>query len=196
MGTTFNTAITENNPARINAAATKHMVVMVDPDFKPYDNQDKTTLLHWLQTDFNASQASGNYSRLIDPHTVYAHAPYLAPNPPSGQIHRYVVMLYEQPASFSTADVATALKRMKILGSNSNRAGFNVATFQMLTGVSAPVAATSFQFGSGSLVQGSGMNFAGANGTSGSPSRSAGERNKVGWSVLGAGVAATVLLVV
>ncbi|KAH8920730.1 PEBP-like protein [Atractiella rhizophila] len=68
----------------------KYLLVMID-----HDAGENADVLHWLQTDLTVGDNNALESK------VKAAAPYAGPAPPEGSgTHRYVSLLYTQPADF------------------------------------------------------------------------------------------------
>ena len=100
-----------------------------------------TTVLHWLQPDmqYNAgtgqlSVNSANSSAAPNP-----SAAYLSPGPPPGPAHRYVQILFQQPATFTFPQCFVAATQ------NNGRLGFDINQFVTVSGLQAPVAANFIQ---------------------------------------------------
>lgn len=116
--------------------------------------------MHYFQTDLNLTSTGTNYTRLSAPSNIPAFKSYLAPGPPAGQIHRYSLLLFPQPVSL-TIDVVSAAFTAAFKASGVDRVGFDIAMFQSMTAIAAPVAATYFEFGEGTLTVGAGENLKG-----------------------------------
>ena len=82
------------------------------------------------------------------------------PGPPAGQIHRYSLLLFAQPSNLTINIVSNAFT-MAFTASGKDRVGFNISMFQKMTAIQAPIAGTYFEFGNGTLTQGSGLNLNG-----------------------------------
>jgi len=131
---------------------------MVDTDVITGNSSTKTTILHYFQTDLNVTSTGSNYTRLASPSNIPAVYPYLTPGPPAGQIHRYTLLLFPQPSTLTAAIVGAAFKSA-FAASGKDRVGFNIANFQQATEIKAPIASRYFEFGSGMLTTGTGMNL-------------------------------------
>ena len=116
------------------------MFVMLDLDVPP--EQGKTTrrvLLHALNTGFKASKQKINGSATVLTSTTKGPAAYLPPGPPATDTmaHRYVQLLFEQPAALAVkaADFANT----------TGRFDFNLNTFMKQQKLGAPLAANFFK---------------------------------------------------
>lgn len=97
--------------------------------------EGNTTLIHWIQGNFTASNCTQHFTS-----SSSAIAPYQPPSPPAGQTHTYGVFLYEQPAKFAlSADYIPFFKNLTT--SIYNRVGFNLTKFVEETGLGLPVGA-------------------------------------------------------
>jgi hypothetical protein len=97
------------------------------------------TLLHWilpgLSSPNEATTALTSHEEAI--------APYLAPGPPAGETHTYILSLYLEPAEFSVpADYIPYFANLT--ASIYNRVGFNLTSFAAKTRLGNPVAADWF----------------------------------------------------
>lgn len=93
-------------------------------------------IVHWIQASLNSS-ASGSLESQATPIIEW-----LAPTPPplSGA-HRYLFMLYEQPAAFDQAKWEEKYKGVSVMG----RTRFDVDGFVSEAGLKDMVAATYFE---------------------------------------------------
>lgn len=117
---------------------TSNLIIKVDPD------AGKPEFIHWFQTNLTLSAteltvASLSFYPLLS--TTPPLAPYVKPQPPPGTgFHRYIELLFSQPANFSIPANDT-----HFFGSDtSSRASFNVTSFARDAGLSKPVAANYF----------------------------------------------------
>ena len=97
-------------------------------------------MLHALLQDLkpSAAAAAGGAKTLTT--TATGPASYMGPGPPPEtppHPHKYVELLYEQPANFA---VPAAQK-----SAVQSRMGFNLATFSTAAGLGAPIGANYFQ---------------------------------------------------
>lgn len=98
---------------------------MVDLDV-PRQNT-RVTNLHWLAPNVDVSKAQAVVSATTT-------AKYLQPSPPKGDTaHRYVFLMYAQPANFSVPAQFSNVQ--------ANRIGFDVNAFAQSSGLGSPLAA-------------------------------------------------------
>ncbi|MCJ1270154.1 hypothetical protein MMC22_010050, partial [Lobaria immixta] len=115
-----------------------YLVILVDP------NAGKPEFIHWFQTNFTLSAseitiASLSFHPLLS--TTPPLAPYVKPQPPPGTgFHRYIELLFSQPANFSIPANYTHFFSSGL----SSRSSFNVTSFARDAGLSKPVAANYF----------------------------------------------------
>ncbi|KAI4627678.1 hypothetical protein J4E80_001812 [Alternaria sp. BMP 0032] len=125
--------------AMIDASQT-YMFVMLDLDVPPADGgTERRTLLHCMNTGFKATkqQLMGAVTLLAS--SEKGPAPYIPPGPPATDTvaHRYVELLFPQPASLNIQASAFA--------GVQDRIGFDIQSFMSQNGVSAPLAANFFR---------------------------------------------------
>jgi phosphatidylethanolamine-binding protein (PEBP) family uncharacterized protein len=127
-------------PSGMVSKSETYMFVMLDLDIPPANGSTKRrTLLHCMNTGFKTTgqQLSGAATLLAT--SEQGPAQYIPPGPPPTDTiaHRYVQLLFQQPAglSISAADFADT----------NNRFNFDVPSFMSKNGVSAPVAANFFK---------------------------------------------------
>ena len=116
------------------------MFVMLDLDVPPSGNGNATrrVLLHALNTGFKATaqKVSGTATLLVS--TEKGPAAYIGPSPPATDTipHRYVELLFEQPASLQVqaADFANTQSRI----------GFDINSFMKTNSLSKPLAGNFF----------------------------------------------------
>ncbi|KAI0265879.1 phosphatidylethanolamine-binding protein [Gloeopeniophorella convolvens] len=111
------------------------VLVIVDPDALTPQQPNLSDFRHFLGLDFRLARgASGNHSQLTN--TTPALTEFLAPAPPPGSDpHRYVTLLYLQPANFTT--VAPTL-----INASTPRNNTNLTAFVAATHLGSPVAGT------------------------------------------------------
>ena len=113
-------------PQNMISGTAKGLLVMVDLDV-PRGNK-RVTNLHWLAPNVDMSNVKAAVPNAGDVVT------YRQPSPPAGDTpHRYVYLLYAQPANFSPPQPVTNLQQ--------NRLGFDVNAFATSAGLGQPVAA-------------------------------------------------------
>jgi phosphatidylethanolamine-binding protein (PEBP) family uncharacterized protein len=119
------TAPTVNVPPNLVSSSTKAVLFMVDLDV-PRNNM-RVTNLHWMAQNVDISQATATVP-------AAGGVSYRQPSPPAGDTpHRYVYLLYAQPANFAVPPQFSNLSQ--------NRLGFDVNAFSMAAGLGAPMAA-------------------------------------------------------
>ncbi|KAF1935411.1 PEBP-like protein [Clathrospora elynae] len=146
------------------SASETYMFVMLDLDVPPANgNTTRRVLLHAMKTGLKATKQklSGKATLLVS--AEKGPAPYLPPSPPATDTvaHRYVQLLFQQPASLS-------VKASDFDGSQA-RVNFDIASFMSKNGVSEPVAANFFRVDGRAKAGGSGS----ATGTGGVPKNTA-----------------------
>jgi phosphatidylethanolamine-binding protein len=98
-----------------------------------------TTLLHWFEANFTLTssliltRSSANTS---------TGAPYIGPNPPPGNPHRYTFLLFSQPNDFTVPESFSVINPPT---STSARIGFNITRFVAEAGLGAPLAGNHFR---------------------------------------------------
>jgi phosphatidylethanolamine-binding protein len=116
-------------PTMISSTA-KGLLSMIDLDVLR-DNQRKTNL-HWLAPNVDISKAVAVVQ------TEDNIVPYRPPNPKAGDIpHRYVFLLYTQPANFNNP--------RQYANVSENRIGFDMPAYAAAAGLGVPVAANFIQ---------------------------------------------------
>lgn len=106
-------------------------------------------LLHWIQPNLVA-QPDGNLT--VDPSVAGAsqvECPYLTPTPPDSP-HRYVIMLFEQPANWTVPPNYSSINPPANLYA---RAYINLPDFLSSSGLGAPIGATFFRALNGTAQQ-------------------------------------------
>ena len=119
--------------------STTYMFVMLDLDVPPADGSTKRrVLLHALNTGFKATQQKISGSATLLASAEKGPAAYIPPGPPPTDTipHRYVQLLFQQPAdlSVSASDFADT----------SARINFDINAFMTKNKVSAPMAGNFF----------------------------------------------------
>lgn len=132
------------NPPNITTAtyaannSARAVVMMIDLDV--LRNNTRVPLLHWLAPNVTKVNPNAQNSTLniTNPRAQGDRgAPYLQPSPPVGDIpHRYVQLLFAQPANFSTV-----LASYGNLSDTNNRVNFSYNAFIQRAGLGAPLAA-------------------------------------------------------
>ncbi|CAO2647312.1 Nn.00g082340.m01.CDS01 [Neocucurbitaria sp. VM-36] len=114
--------------------------VMLDLDVPPTQgNTTRRVLLHAMNTGFKATQQRINGTAVLLASPEKGPAAYLPPGPPATDTvaHRYVQLLFRQPAKLDVAQSAFA--------NTQDRINFNIASFASENGLSAPIAANFFR---------------------------------------------------
>jgi hypothetical protein len=116
-----------------------YMFVMLDLDVPPEEGSTKRrVLLHAMNTGFKATQQkiSGSATLLVS--TDKGPASYIPPGPPPTDTvpHRYVQLLFQQPAGLNV--------KASDFAETSARIGFDINSFMTKNKVSAPVAGNFF----------------------------------------------------
>ncbi|KAL0640592.1 hypothetical protein Q9L58_000256 [Maublancomyces gigas] len=113
----------------------RYVGVVVDPDAPSRADPTRRSIRHYLAPDLSLGQSSvyvGDAKVLVN--ATAAANDFRGPNPPAGSgPHRYVFLLYVQPAGFEYSFLDLA-----------DRAGFNLSGFAERTGMGDPVAGTYF----------------------------------------------------
>jgi hypothetical protein len=92
----------------LNSALGTYIVVGLDLDALFPSLTALSPLLHWLQPGLRSSSANDGTSRL-EGSGISPIANYLGPFPPPGSgPHRYLFLLYEQPANFDASKYGMA----------------------------------------------------------------------------------------
>ncbi|KAI8933019.1 hypothetical protein NX059_009668 [Plenodomus lindquistii] len=116
-----------------------YMFIMLDLDVPPANGTtERRVLLHAMITDFTAVQPNINGMSSTLRSSATGPAAYLPPGPPATdtKAHRYVELLFQQPAEFDVQ--ASAFPTVQ------NRINFDLAAFATENSVNAPVAANFF----------------------------------------------------
>lgn len=125
-------ALSNEIAATTNADAT-FMFVMLDLDVPPQNGTQRRVLLHALNTGFKLTSQTVGTARLLVS-SAKGPAAYIGPGPPATDTiaHRYVQLLFEQPATLRLSD--------SDFTSITNRIGFDVQNFIATERLSAPIA--------------------------------------------------------
>jgi hypothetical protein len=109
----------------------------LDPDV--IHNSTSEPILHWYQPYLQVDPVTGLLTNYSDATTGKgAGAPFVAPQPPAGQTHRYIAMLFEQPARFQLSNCYSGIFPPTV----DAREGFDLVSFVHANGLTEPVAAT------------------------------------------------------
>lgn len=121
-----------------NTSAT-YMFVMLDLDVPPEEGSTKRrVLLHAMNIGFKATQQKISGSATLLASSEKGPAAYIPPGPPPTDTipHRYVQLLFQQPAELSV--------KASDFADTSARIGFDINAFMTKNKVSAPVAGNFF----------------------------------------------------
>jgi hypothetical protein len=153
------------------------MFVMLDLDVPPAnDSTERRVLLHCMNTGFKATKQQLMGAATLLASSEKGPATYIPPGPPATDTvaHRYVELLFQQPANLNIQASAFA--------GVQDRIGFDIESFMSQNGVSAPLAANFFRVdgrisatatgtaaaaaasGTGAMVSGTPQPFTGAAG--------------------------------
>lgn len=133
---------------------------MLDLDVPPQGaNSTRRTLLHAMTTDFKATAQTVGGNNTLLATTSRGPAPYLGPGPPATDTipHRYVQLLFKQPAALAAA-VATI-----DFQTPQSRIGFDMQSFAAQMELGLPLAGNFFTVdgrensGPGSTASGTGV---------------------------------------
>jgi phosphatidylethanolamine-binding protein (PEBP) family uncharacterized protein len=114
-------------PPNMISPTTKAVLFMIDLDVPR--NNARVTNLHWMARDVDLSQATAAVP-------AAGGVTYRQPSPPAGDTpHRYIYLLYAQPANFVVPPQFSAQMLTQ------NRLGFDVNAFSAAAGLAAPMAA-------------------------------------------------------
>ncbi|KAF2657142.1 PEBP-like protein [Lophiostoma macrostomum CBS 122681] len=118
-----------------------YMFVMLDLDVPPAGgNSSRRVLLHAMNTGFKATSQSvrGINGSVLLASTDSGPAAYISPSPPASDTiaHRYVELLFQQPASLSV--------KASQFADTSARIGFDINSFMSQNGLSQPLAGNFF----------------------------------------------------
>lgn len=115
------------------------MFVMIDLDVSMGGSAARTTILHAMETGFKATQQTVMGTAQLLATTVKGPAAYFGPGPPATDAtpHRYVELLFRQPATLSVRESDFAQFQSRI--------GFDITAFMTRQGLSTPIAANFFR---------------------------------------------------
>lgn len=115
---------------------------MVDQDVQLEEGADRVQLLHYLQPNLFGSEILF-YDESAPNATTATGAPYIAPNPPAGDIaHKYTFLMYRQPAGF---EIPSEFASINPPATVNDRIGFDVDAFVRAAGLVDIIGATWFQ---------------------------------------------------
>ena len=117
-----------------------YMFVMLDLDVPPANGStERRVLLHCMNTGFKATKQQLMGAATLLASSEKGPAAYIPPGPPATDTvaHRYVQLLFQQPASLNIQASAFAGAQARI--------GFDIESFMSKNGVSAPVAGNFFR---------------------------------------------------
>ncbi|KAH8641068.1 PEBP-like protein [Alternaria alternata] len=150
--------------AMIDSSQT-YMFVMLDLDVPPANGStERRVLLHCMNTGFKATKQQLMGAATLLASSEKGPAAYIPPGPPATDTvaHRYVQLLFQQPASLNIQASAFAGAQARI--------GFDIESFMSKNGVSAPVAGNFFRVDGRIAATASGTaGAAGASGTGAMP---------------------------
>jgi hypothetical protein len=146
-------------------ASQTYMFVMLDLDVPPANGStERRVLLHCMNTGFKATKQQLMGAATLLASSEKGPAAYIPPGPPATDTvaHRYVQMLFQQPASLNIQASAFA--------GVQDRIGFDIESFMSKNDVSAPLAANFFRVDGRIAATASGTAAAaGASGTGATP---------------------------
>ncbi|KAF2104748.1 PEBP-like protein [Rhizodiscina lignyota] len=120
-------------PTNVTGSTQTGLLMMIDLDVPR--NNTRVVLLHWLAPNVALTQGA-NGTTVAPPANGGGAAPYRQPSPPPGdQPHRYVFMLFAQPASFAIPSNFTEVLQTRV--------PFDYMGFINQTGLTTPLAANS-----------------------------------------------------
>ncbi|PLW28541.1 hypothetical protein PCANC_21923 [Puccinia coronata f. sp. avenae] len=89
-----------------------YTLVMVDPDVPDPQNHSFTTFLHWVRTNISLSATTNGELDLRSEKEEEEVVKYVPPHPAQGSgIHRYTVMIFEQPGPVALSGHQDLLER-------------------------------------------------------------------------------------
>jgi hypothetical protein len=119
--------------------AETYMFVMIDLDVPPAEGStERRTLLHAMNTGFKATQQKISGAASLLASSEKGPASYIPPGPPATDTkpHRYVELLFKQPAKLSV--------KASDFADTSARIGFDIQDFMKKNDVTAPLAGNFF----------------------------------------------------
>ncbi|PIL37295.1 hypothetical protein GSI_00988 [Ganoderma sinense ZZ0214-1] len=115
------------------------VLAMVDPDAPTPQSPTLAEIRHLLAPDITLSGSLANGALLVN--NTPAISDFQRPSPPAGSDpHRYILLLFVQPANFSQVVPG-------IVNASTPISGFNISTFAAQTGLGSPVAGNFFLTG-------------------------------------------------
>ncbi|KAL6715292.1 hypothetical protein ACLMJK_007557 [Lecanora helva] len=111
----------------------RYAVFMIDLDV--VEDGKATTILHWYQADLLTNPCSGELLNLSGNGALY-----VGPTPPPGPSHRYVLLLFTQPAGYVIPECFRHVLPLTL----PSRQGFNVNQFMEVAELGQPTAANYF----------------------------------------------------
>lgn len=109
----------------------KFVVAAVDPDAPTPQTPTSAQIRHFLGGDFTLGQSTGGGTRELVSNTPPVSG-FLQPTPPAGSdAHRYVFLLFRQPAGFDNQTTVTPATSI---------ANFNISAFAQEVGLGNPLA--------------------------------------------------------
>ncbi|KAF8644431.1 hypothetical protein AX16_008490 [Volvariella volvacea WC 439] len=106
------------------------VIASVDPDAPTPQNPTNAQIRHFLGGNFFLSSDRGGLLSNSTP----AISGYRQPTPPAGSdAHRYIFLLYKQPAGFNQQTIVTP---------STSIAGFNISNFALRVGLGDPIGGT------------------------------------------------------
>jgi len=145
-----------------------YVMALVDPDAPTPQNASMAQFLHFLGGDF-AGTTSGDVTPLTN--SSAALMDFVSPAPPAGSDpHRYVFLVYLQPANFDS-------QAQTLVNSTTSRSNFNISAFASATGLGNPIAGNFFFVGPGNGTAASTNASASTTGTTPTPTGSAARKN-------------------
>ncbi|KAH0587804.1 OV-16 antigen [Termitomyces sp. J132] len=128
------TLITDDTTTSMNNET--FVIALVDPDVPSPSGTGRTEFFHFLGANFSMDPSSSN---LVN--STPAVLEWFPPTPPPGDPpHRYTLVVYEQPDSFS--DVVPTL-----VNASTNRLSFNFSSFTVAANLASPIAGNYFLVG-------------------------------------------------
>ncbi|KAG5342293.1 hypothetical protein C0989_003422 [Termitomyces sp. Mn162] len=128
------TLITDDTTTSMNNET--FVIALVDPDVPSPSGTGRTEFFHFLGANFSMDPSSSN---LVNSTPAVLEWFPLTP-PPGDPPHRYTLVVYEQPDSFS--DVVPTL-----VNASTNRLSFNFSSFTVAANLASPIAGNYFLVG-------------------------------------------------
>lgn len=170
------------------------MFVMLDLDVPPQESStQRRVLLHAMNTGFKATQQRIGGSATLLTSTQKGPAIYIGPGPPATDViaHRYVQLLFRQPASLNVQ----ASQFANVTG----RFDFDITKFMAENQLGAPIAGTFFMVDGRANATGAASGTATGSGESARntivPFEGAGGQTAVSLALLGVGMGLVMLVI-